>query len=213
MTTVLSDTQQTILDLIARRIEAEGMPPSQTEIAQALGFRGVRAAQYHLDILEQAGAIERLPGRARGIRLCRPEAEPARPATAIEEEVLRLPVLGRVAAGTPIGADIGSDEMVLLDRSFFFPSPDYLLKVRGDSMRDDGILDGDLIGVHRTPTANNGQIVVARIDDEITVKRLKIGKDGIRLLPRNPEYQPIEVRPDQDFAIEGLYCGLVRPSR
>jgi repressor LexA len=103
--------------------------------------------------------------------------------------------------------------MVLLDRSFFFPSPDYLLKVRGDSMRDDGILDGDLIGVHRTPTASNGQIVVARIDDEITVKRLKIGKDGIRLLPRNPEYQPIDVRPDQDFAIEGLYCGLVRPSR
>ena len=215
MTTVLSDTQQTILDLIARRIEAEGMPPSQTEIAQALGFRGVRAAQYHLDILEQAGAIERLPGRARGIRLCRPdvEPEPARPAPAIDEEVLRLPVLGRVAAGTPIGADIGSEEMVLLDRSFFFPAPDYLLKVRGDSMRDDGILDGDLIGVHRTPTAGNGQIVVARIDDEITVKRLKIGKDGIRLLPRNPEYQPIEVRPDQDFAIEGLYCGLVRPSR
>ena len=215
MTTALSNTQQTILDLIARRIEAEGMPPSQTEIAQALGFRGVRAAQYHLDILEQAGAIERLPGRARGIRLCRPdvEPEPARPAPAIDEEVLRLPVLGRVAAGTPIGADIGSDEMVLLDRSFFFPAPDYLLKVRGDSMRDDGILDGDLIGVHRTPTAGNGQIVVARIDDEITVKRLKIGKDGIRLLPRNPEYQPIEVRPDQDFAIEGLYCGLVRPSR
>jgi repressor LexA len=215
MTTALSNTQQTILDLIARRIEAEGMPPSQTEIAQALGFRGVRAAQYHLDILEQAGAIERLPGRARGIRLCRPdvEPEPARPAPAIDEEVLRLPVLGRVAAGTPIGADIGSEEMVLLDRSFFFPAPDYLLKVRGDSMRDDGILDGDLIGVHRTPTAGNGQIVVARIDDEITVKRLKIGKDGIRLLPRNPEYQPIEVRPDQDFAIEGLYCGLVRPSR
>lgn len=215
MATVLSTTQQTILDLIARRIEADGMPPSQTEIAQALGFRGVRAAQYHLDILEQAGAIERLPGRARGIRLCRPEVEPepARPAPPIDDEVLRLPVLGRVAAGTPIGADIGSDEMVLLDRSFFFPAPDYLLKVRGDSMRDDGILDGDLIGVHRTPTASSGQIVVARIDDEITVKRLKIGKDGIRLLPRNPEYQPIEVRPDQDFAIEGLYCGLVRPSR
>lgn len=215
MATVLSTTQQTILDLIARRIESDGMPPSQTEIAQALGFRGVRAAQYHLDILEQAGAIERLPGRARGIRLCRPEVEPepARPAPPIDDEVLRLPVLGRVAAGTPIGADIGSDEMVLLDRSFFFPAPDYLLKVRGDSMRDDGILDGDLIGVHRTPTASSGQIVVARIDDEITVKRLKIGKDGIRLLPRNPEYQPIEVRPDQDFAIEGLYCGLVRPSR
>ena len=103
--------------------------------------------------------------------------------------------------------------MVLLDRSFFFPAPDYLLKVRGDSMRDDGILDGDLIGVHRTSVASSGQIVVARIDDEITVKLLKIGKDCIRLLPRNPDYQPIEVRADQDFAIEGLYCGLVRPSR
>lgn len=214
MATDLSDTQHAILDLIARRIEADGLPPSQTEIAQALGFRGVRAAQYHLDILEQAGAIERLPGRARGIRLpSRPDAEPRRASRHDEDEVLRLPVLGRVAAGTPIGADIGSDEMVLLDRSFFFPAPDYLLKVRGDSMRDDGILDGDLIGVHRTPSASSGQIVVARIDDEITVKRLKIGKDGIRLLPRNPEYQPIEVRPDQDFAIEGLYCGLVRPSR
>ena len=103
--------------------------------------------------------------------------------------------------------------MVLLDRSFFFPSPDYLLKVKGDSMRDDGILDGDLIGVHRQQTARSGEIVVARIDEEITVKRLKIGKDRITLLPRNPDYAPIEVQPDQDFAIEGLYCGLVRPSR
>ncbi len=128
--------------------------------------------------------------------------------------MLRLPVLGRVAAGTPIGADAHDEgAVVLLDRSFFFPSPDYLLKVKGDSMRDDGILDGDLIGVHRQSTASNGQIVVARVDDEITVKRLKIGKDCIRLLPRNPDYAPIEVHPGQDFAIEGLYCGLVRPSR
>ena len=130
-----------------------------------------------------------------------------------EDEVLRLPVLGRVAAGAPIGAGTGSDDVVLLDRSFFFPTPDYLLKVKGDSMRDDGILDGDLIGVHRTAQARSGDIVIARVDEEITVKRLKIGKDGIRLLPRNPDYAPIEVRPDQDFAIEGLYCGLVRPSR
>ena len=195
-------------------------PPPQAEIARAFGFSGVRAAQYHLEVLEQAGHIKRIPGQARGIRLCRAhdgegDASPRREGAsrAANDEVLRLPVLGRVAAGTPIGADIGSDEMVLLDRSFFFPAPDYLLKVRGDSMRDDGILDGDLIGVHRTSTASSGQIVVARIDDEITVKLLKIGKDSIRLLPRNPDYQPIEVRPDQDFAIEGLYCGLVRPSR
>jgi repressor LexA len=135
------------------------------------------------------------------------------PAAVSEDDVLRLPVLGRVAAGTPIGADSFDGETVLLDRSFFFPSPDYLLKVKGDSMRDDGILDGDLIGVHRQSTARNGEIVVARIDEEITVKRLKIGKDRIQMLPRNPDYAPIEVQPDQDFAIEGLYCGLVRPSR
>jgi repressor LexA len=212
---ILSQTQQDILELISRRIEAEGVPPSQAEIARAFGFKGVRGAQYHLEALEAAGAIERVPGRARGIRVLRPPvpAQAELSLAANDENTLRLPVLGRVAAGTPIGADIGSDNVVLLDRSLFFPSPDYLLKVKGDSMRDDGIFDGDLIGVHRTPTARSGEIVVARIDDEITVKLLKIGKDSIRLLPRNPDYAPIEVRPDQDFAIEGLYCGLVRPSR
>ena len=131
----------------------------------------------------------------------------------VTDDALRLPILGRVAAGLPIGADIPSDDYVLLDRAFFSPSPDYLLKVKGDSMRDDGIFDGDLVGIHRTQQALSDQIVVARIDDEITIKRLKIGKHGIRLLPRNPDFKPIDVRPDQDFAIEGLYCGLIRPSR
>ena len=116
-------------------------------------------------------------------------------------------------AGLPIGADAGVHDMVLLDRVFFSPAPDYLLRVKGDSMRDEGILSGDLIGVHRTTDARSGQIVVARIDDEITVKLLKVGKDGIRLLPRNPDFAPIVVRGDQDFAIEGLYCGLVRPNK
>lgn len=218
----ITDTQRAILALIAERIEAEGVPPSQTEIARAMGFSSVRAAQYHLEALEQAGAIQRVPGRARGIRLvAQPEevtdtvavqaADAA--ADAISDDALRLPVLGQVAAGRPIGADIGSDDFVLLDRVFFSPTPDYLLKVKGDSMRDEGIFNGDLIGVHRTRDARSGQIVVARIDDEITVKLLKIGKDRIRLLPRNPDYAPIEVEPDQDFAIEGLYCGLVRPNR
>jgi len=212
----LSETQQAILALIAERVEADGLPPSQAEIASAFGFKGVRAAQHHLEALEQAGAIRRTPGVARGIRLVASDDDVAvaeAPAAISEDDVLRLPVLGRVAAGTPIGADSFDGEVVLLDRSFFFPSPDYLLKVKGDSMRDDGILDGDLIGVHRQATARNGEIVVARIDEEITVKRLKIGKDGIQLLPRNPDYAPIEVRAGQDFAIEGLYCGLVRPSR
>ena len=207
----LTDTQRAILALITERIESEGMPPSQTEIATAFGYSSVRAAQYHLEALERAGAIQRIPGQARGIRLTQASVR----APAANDDALRLPVLGRVAAGLPIGAgaDLEADDYVLLDKNFFAPSPDYLLKVKGDSMRDEGIFDGDLIGVHRTASARNGQIVVARIDDEITVKLLKLGKDRIRLLPRNPDYAPIEVLPDQDFAIEGLYCGLVRPNR
>jgi repressor LexA len=197
------------------------MPPSQAEIARAFGFKGVRAAQYHLEALEAAGAIERMPGRARGIRVLQAPVPPQRalafdPPSAIRngDDALHLPVLGQVAAGAPIGADVGaSEQMLILDRVLFSPAPDYLLKVKGDSMRDEGIFDGDLIGVHRTGDARSGQIVVARIDDEITVKLLKVGKDRIRLLPRNPDYAPIEVLPDQDFAIEGLYCGLVRPNR
>jgi len=211
----LTDTQQAILALIAERIAEEGMPPSQAEIARAFGFSSLRAAQYHLEALEAAGAIERIPGRARGIRVLRApdHSAPAESAARQEADVLELPVLGQVAAGVPIGADIGSDQMVLMDRAFFSPAPDYLLRVRGDSMRDEGIFDGDLIGVHRTTDARSGQIVIARIDDAITVKLLKVGKDRIRLLPRNPDYAPIEVAPGQDFAIEGLYCGLVRPNR
>lgn len=224
----LTDTQRSILGLIADGVARDGMPPSQAEIARAMGFSGVRATQYHLEALEQAGAIRRLPGKARGIRLLLPpeaihgEADlfdargndDAAAAPAHDEAALRLPVLGRVAAGAPIGSGAGvvAEDYVLLDRVFFSPSPDYLLKVKGDSMREEGIFDGDLIGVHRTADARSGQIVVARVDDEITVKLLKLGADRVRLLPRNPDYAPIEVGPDQDFAIEGLYCGLVRPN-
>jgi len=212
----LTDTQQAILAFLAERIEADGYAPSQTEIARAFGFKGVRGAQYHLEALEAAGAIERRPGLARSLRVLQPPPSaqadlPLEPA--IPDNAMELPVLGQVAAGAPIGADIGSEQVLILDRVLFSPAPDYLLKVKGDSMRDEGIFDGDLIGVHRTPTARNGQIVVARLDDEITVKLLKTGGERIRLLPRNPDYAPIEVQPGQDFAIEGLYCGLVRPNR
>jgi repressor LexA len=141
------------------------------------------------------------------------QVQPGLELPAANDNALHLPVLGQVAAGLPIGADIGSDQVVLMDRALFSPAPDYLLKVKGDSMIDEGIFEGDLIGVHRTSDARSGQIVVARVDEAITVKLLKIGKDRIRLLPRNPDYAPIEVQPDQDFAIEGLYCGLVRPNR
>lgn len=211
----LTEIQRAILALIAERIEAEGMPPSQTEIARAFGFKGVRAAQYHLEALEAAGAIEKVPGRARGIRVLQapPAAQPELALAAGDDSAMRLSVLGRVAAGAPIGTDVDHDEQLLLDRSLFSPVPDYLLRVQGDSMRDEGILEGDLVGIHATPHARNGQIVVARIENEITIKRLKIGADRILLLPRNPDYAPIEVLPDQDFAIEGLYCGLVRPNR
>ena len=227
----LTETQHAMLAMIGERIAIDGVPPSQTEIARAFGFRGVRGAQYHLEVLEAAGAIRRIPGQARGIRLVRPlpehsgqehsgqeQPEQEQPPGAIDaEDAVRLPVLGQVAAGMPIGAGTdgssGPDAYVVLDRVLFSPAPDYLLKVKGDSMRDEGIFDGDLIGVHRTNEARSGQIVIARIDDEITVKLLRIGKDRIRLLPRNPDYAPIEVLPDQDFAIEGLYCGLVRPNR
>ena len=215
---MLTDTQNAILALIVERIEAEGMPPSQTEIARAFGFRGVRAAQHHLEALEADGAIERIPGRARGIRVLRAPASAQASMPLPPADTLQLPVLGQVAAGLPIGAHApdgmpGSEQVVLMDRALFSPAPDYLLRVKGDSMIDEGIFDGDLIGVHRTRDARSGQIVVARIEDEVTVKLLKIGRDRIRLLPRNPDYAPIEVGPDQDFAIEGLYCGLVRPNR
>lgn len=210
----LTDTQNAVLALIADHIEAEGVPPSQTEIARALGFKGVRAAQYHLEALEAAGAIERVPGRARGIRVLRaPDRAQADLPLPLPDDALSLPVLGRVAAGAPIGTDLDADTRVILDRSLFSPLPDYLLRVQGDSMREDGILDGDLIGVHAAVQARSGQIVVARVDDAITVKRLAFAADGVRLLPANGDYQPIEVGPDQDFAIEGLYCGLVRPNR
>ena len=213
----LTDTQHAIHAFIAERIELDGFAPSQAEIARAFGFKGVRAAQYHLEALEAAGVVERSPGRARSLRLLQIPQRPQQLDLPANDDALRLPVLGQVAAGVPIGADIGSEQVVLMDRAFFSPTPDYLLKVKGDSMRDEGIFDGDLIGVHRTSEARNGQVVIARIDDEITVKLLKIGQGPlgnrtIRLLPRNPDYAPIEVQPGQDFAIEGLYCGLVRPN-
>lgn len=214
----LSETQQAILAFIAERIEADGFPPAQTEIARAFGFKGVRGAQYHLEALEAAGVIERKPGIARSLRVLKAPALPQldMPLTQpLPDDAVRLPILGQVAAGLPIGADVDqfSESYAVLDRAFFSPKPDYLLKVKGDSMIDEGIFDGDLIGVHRTADARNGQVVVARIEDEVTVKLLKKSSERIRLLPRNPDYAPIEVLPGQDFAIEGLYCGLVRPNR
>ncbi|MEO8159854.1 MAG: transcriptional repressor LexA [Arenimonas sp.] len=205
----LTARQQAILDFVAAKVAAEGLPPTLAEIARAFGFRQTRGAHKHLLALQSKGRLTLLPGKARGIRLHGlPGYQMAR--SRRRADPLELPVLGRVAAGAPIGADAGVERHLLLDRAMFFPTPDYLLKVKGDSMIDDGIFDGDLIAVHRTPVAENGQIVVARIDGELTVKRFQRGKAHISLLPRNPDYAPIVVAPDADFAIEGLYCGLVR---
>ncbi len=197
----LSPRRTAILTFIRDRVTGQGQPPTLAEIADACGLASRGAARKHVLALAEAGLIEVTAGQARGIRPAglRPRAD-----------LLRVPVLGRVAAGVPIGADAGLVDTLTLDRGLFSRAPDYLLKVQGDSMIEDGILDGDLVGVHRTSDARNGQTVVARLDGELTIKRFERGEDAIRLLPRNPAYTPIRVRADQDFAIEGTYCGLVR---
>lgn len=194
-------TQRAAVLAFLRRELAAGRAPSLAEIAEAFGFASRNAAHKHVQALVEAGLVEQSPGRSRGLRLPGPGAD-----------LLPLVVLGRVAAGAPIGADIGADAdaQLWLDRRLFSPVPDYLLKVQGDSMIDDGILDGDLVGVQRSASARNGQVVVARIDEELTIKRLQRGRDGVRLLPRNPAYAPIAIRRGQEFAVEGVYCGLVR---
>jgi repressor LexA len=201
----LTDRQIAILDYLREHIAAEGRPPTLAEIAAAFGFRQARSAQDHLQALAAKGAIELVAG-ARGIRLIEGTPPPA----AANDGLLTLPLLGSVAAGRPIDPQADYEGQMLLDRALFFPQPDYLLRVKGDSMIDDGIFDGDLIAVRRTPVAENNQIVVARIDGEITVKRFKQGKGRVLLMPRNPNYAPIEVPEQSDFAIEGLYCGLGR---
>jgi repressor LexA len=191
-----------VLAFLQRELAA-GRSPSLAEIALAFGFASRNAAQKHVQALVADGLLEQATGRSRGLRL------PGGPA-----DLLPLAVLGRVAAGQPLGADIGLDndleDRLWLDRRLFSPTPDYLLKVQGDSMIDDGILDGDLVGVQRSADARDGQTVIARIDGELTIKRLQRTPRRIRLLPRNPAHVPIEIQRGQDFAIEGVYCGLVR---
>ena len=187
-----SPQRAAVLAFLQRELAA-GRAPSLAEIALAFGFASRNAARKHVQALVADGLLEQTTGRSRGLRL------PGGPA-----------VLGRVAAGQPIGADIGLDQQLWLDRRLFSPTPDYLLKVQGDSMIDDGILDGDLVGVQRSADARDGQTVIARIDGELTIKRLQRTPRRIRLLPRNPAHAPIEIERGQDFAIEGVYCGLLR---
>lgn len=208
----LTSRQQQILDFLRAHLAREGRPPTHEEIAAAFGFSQPRAAGFHLQALAQKGAIELVSGKARAIRLLHP-AKPVR-AEAANADILRLPLLGRVAAGAPIDADAHVEREINLDRHLFRPRPDFLLRVEGMSMRDAGILDRDLIAVHRTTDARDGQIVVARIEGEITVKEFRRTRSRITLLPANPDFDPIEVDPHaNDFAIEGLYVGVIRLPR
>lgn len=197
----LSSRRSAILSFIRDRVAGQGQPPTLAEIAQACGLASRGAARKQVLALAEAGLIEVTAGQARGIR---PAGLRAR------ADLLKVPVLGRVAAGIPIGADAGLADTLTLDARLFSQKPDYLLRVRGDSMIEDGILDGDLVGIRRAAEARHGQVVVARLDGELTIKRLSVEAGGIRLLPRNPAYAPIQVQPDQDFAVEGVFCGLVR---
>lgn len=212
MTAKLTERQQQILDLIRDAVTRTGFPPTRAEIAQALGFRSPNAAEDHLKALARKGAIELTAGASRGIRLVAPAPAPApaleRAQAALERLV--LPLVGRVAAGSPILAAEHVERDIGVDPGLFGQTPDYLLKVRGLSMRDAGILDGDLLAVKRASEARNGQIVVARIDEDVTVKRFQRAGGRILLLPENPDFQPIEVRPGQEFTLEGVAVGLIR---
>ena len=194
----LTARQAQVLDLIKQHIALTGYPPTRADIAAELGFKSPNAAEEHLKALARKGAIEMIPGTSRGIRL---------------PDDAGLPVVGRVAAGQPILAEEHIEDRVALPATFFRPSADYLLRVHGDSMIDAGILDGDLLAVHKTTDVSNGQIVVARIEDEVTVKRLQRSrqKHKLSLLPENDDYDPIDVDlRHQAFAIEGLSVGVLR---
>ncbi|MBU2010916.1 transcriptional repressor LexA [Stutzerimonas kunmingensis] len=198
----LTPRQTEILAFIKRCLEDNGYPPTRAEIAQELGFKSPNAAEEHLKALARKGAIEMTPGASRGIRI--PDFELA----ASENG---LPIIGRVAAGAPILAQQHVEESCQISPAFFHPRADYLLRVHGMSMKDVGIFDGDLLAVHTTREARNGQIVVARVGDEVTVKRFKRDGKKVWLLAENPEFAPIEVDLEQqELVIEGLSVGVIR---
>jgi len=201
MATTLTARQLEVLNFVRKTLKASGLPPTRSEIAEALGFRSANAAEEHLRALARKGAIELLPGASRGIRL------PDEP----ETNVSGLPVVGRVAAGYPILASEHIEEHLQLDPTAFHPRADYLLRVKGASMRDAGILNDDLLAVHAVSTAENGQIVVARLEDEVTVKRFQRRGQRVSLLPENEAFTPIEVDlATQSLVIEGLVVGVLR---
>lgn len=196
----LTDRQQQIYDFIIRYSDKTGMPPTRAEIATFMGFRSPNAAEDHLKALARKGAISLTPGTSRGIRLHGGRNGPG-----------YLPVVGRVAAGAPILAEEHISDRLQVAPETFRPRADYLLKVKGTSMRDAGILDGDLLAVHRTRDASNGQVIVARVDDEVTVKRFSRRGNKVRLLPANPDFEPIVIDlKTEELVIEGLGVGVLR---
>ena len=214
----LTPRQQQVLELIQGAIERTGAPPTRAEIASALGFRSANAAEEHLQALARKGVIELVGGTSRGIRL-KSDTLRSLNASRIKQfslplpnlSQLTLPLVGRVAAGSPILAQEHVDQTFVVEAHLFARKPDYLLRVRGMSMRDAGILDGDLLAVQKATEAKNGQIVIARLGDDVTVKRLRRSSKGIELIPENPDFDIIHVSPGQeDFQIEGLAVGLIR---
>jgi len=214
----LTARQQQILDLVQSAIERTGAPPTRAEIANELGFKSANAAEEHLQALARKGVIELIGGTSRGIRLKSDTLRALNEARGKQFSLplpslaqLTLPLVGRVAAGAPILAQEHVEQTYLLEATMFPRRPDFLLKVKGMSMRDAGILDGDLLAVQKAREARNGQIVVARLGDEVTVKRFRRTRTTIELLPENPDFQPIVVPfGDVDFELEGIAVGLVR---
>jgi len=203
----LTERQGEILKLIRELTESLGFPPTRAEIAEKMGFRSVNAAEQHLRALEKKGVLEILQGASRGLRV-RDRAAPR------AGRLMELPVIGRVAAGSPMLADEHIQGRYTVDPNLFTPRADYLLRVRGMSMRDAGILEGDLLAVHRTQDARSGQVVVARLADEVTVKRFRRRGHSVQLLPENPAFEPIEVDLRRDaLTIEGLAVGVIRSGR
>jgi len=200
--TDLTPRQTQILRLIQRAIMETGMPPTRAEIAKELGFKSVNAAEEHLRALHRKGVIELIPGASRGIQL-----------RDILREQIGLPLIGRVAAGRPILAEEHIERHYQIDPELFQPKPHYLLKVSGMSMKDAGIHDGDLVAVHRTPEVRNRQIIVARLENEVTVKRYRQEGSVVWLMPENPDFEPIRVDlREETLVIEGIVVGVVRRS-
>ena len=196
----LTPRQKQILEMIQEFISETGMPPTRAEIARQLGFKSANAAEEHLRALQRKGALELLPGASRGIQL----------KDSLRDQ-MGLPLIGRVAAGSPILAQEHIETHYKIDPQLFSPKPHYLLRVHGMSMKDAGILDGDLVAVHRTPEVRSRQIIVARIDDEVTVKRYRQTGSLVSLLPENDEFEPIEVDlREQELVIEGVVVGVIR---